>query len=111
MEPLYVKNPLLDEKKIIIYGIDEKAVITFTALLQNEVNVTCFCNPGKKDKEIRIMNKPVITVEELNHYKKEAVIVIGGLDSMKQAEILEQEGFQVFYDFNMSSYEGNSVWI
>ena len=57
------------------------------------------------------MNKPVITVEELNHYKKEAVIVIGGLDNMKQAEQLEREGFQVFYDFNMSSYEGNSVWI
>lgn len=111
MEPLYVKNPLLDGKKIIIYGIGEKAVITFTALLQNEVNVNFFCNPDKNDKEIRIMNKPVITVEELNHYKKEAVIVIGGLDNMKQAEILEREGFQVFYDFNMSSYEGNSVWI
>lgn len=30
---------------------------------------------------------------------------------MKEAEELEHEGFQVFYDFNLSSYEGNSVLI
>lgn len=111
MEPLYIKNPLLDEKKVVIYGIDEKAVLTFTALLQNEVYVSCFCDPDKKGTEIRIMNKPVITIGELRNCKEEVVIVIAGLDNMKQAEILEREGFQVFYDFNLSSYEGNSVWL
>lgn len=111
MKPLYVKNPLLDGKKVIIYGIDEIAVLTFTALLQNEVYVSCFCNPEENGTEFRIMNKPVITVEELYECKSEAVIVIGGLDNMNQAEALEREGFQIFYDFNMSSYEGNSVWI
>ena len=111
MEPLYVKNPLLDGKKIIIYGTDEKAVLTFTALLQNEVYVSCFCDPDKKSTGIKIMNKPVITVEELHNCREEAVIVIAGLDNMEQAEILEREDFRVFYDFNLSSYEGNSVWI
>lgn len=111
MKPLYVKNPLLDGKKIVVYGIDEKAVLTFTALLQNEVYVSCFCNPGKESTELRIMNKPVITVEELYDCKNEAVIVVGGLNNMDRAEALEREGFLVFYDFNLSSYEGNSVWI
>lgn len=111
MKPLYVRNPLLDGKKIVIYGIDEKAVLIFTTLLQNEVYVSCFYSPDKKYTELRIMNKPVITIEELHDSKNEIVVVIGGLNNMSQAEALEQEGFQVFYDFNLSSYEGNSVWI
>lgn len=111
MKPLYVKNPLLEGKKIVIYGIDEKAVLTFTTLLQNEVYVSCFCDPGGKNTNLRIMNKSIITMEELANYKNEAIIVIGGLNHMNKAEMLEQEGFQVFYDFNLSSYEGNSVWV
>lgn len=111
MKPLYIKNPLLEGKKVVIYGIDEKAVITFTTLLQNEVYVSCFCDPDAQGAETKIMNKPVITMEKLNSYKDEAVIVIGGLGHMKVAEMMEQRGFQVFYDFNLSSYEGNSVWV
>lgn len=111
MQPLYVKNPLLEGKKVVIYGTDEKAVLTFTALLQNEVYVSCFCNPDAKSLDLKIMNKSVISKEELDCYKNESIIVIGGLEHMKKAEMLEQEGFQVFYDFNLSSYEGNSVWV
>lgn len=111
MEPLYIKNPLLEGKKIVIYGIDEKAILTFTALLQNEVYVSSFCNPNKESTELKIMNKPIVTIEELYKHKNEIVVVIGGLDNMDAAETLEREGFRVFYDFNLSSYEGNSVWI
>ncbi len=111
MKPLYIKNPLLEDKKIVIYGIDEKAVLTFTTLLQNEVYVSCFCDPEAKSTNLKIMNKSVITIEELKNCKSETIIVIGGLDHMNKAEMLEQEGFQVLYDFNLSAYEGNSIWV
>lgn len=111
MKPLYIKNPFLEGKKVVIYGTDERAVLTFTTLLQNEVYVSCFCDPDAKNTDLKIMNKSVITKDELYHCKNEAVIVIGGLNHMKKAEMLEQEGFLVFYDFNLSSYEGNSVWV
>lgn len=111
MNALYIKNPLLEGKKVVIYGTDENAVLTFTALLQNEIYVSCFCAPDDKDRDVKIMNKPVISMEELYHCKAEAAVVIGGLKHMKEAEKLEQEGFSVFYDFNLSAYEGNSVWV
>lgn len=111
MNALYIKNPLLDGKKIVIYGTDERAVLTFTALLQNQVYVSCFCAPDLKDTDVKIMNKPVISMEELYNCKNEAAIVVGGLKHMKKAEELERQGFLVFFDFNFSSYEGNSVWV
>lgn len=111
MNPLYIKNPLMDGKKVVVYGTNEKAILTFTTLMQNGVYVSCFCNSDGKSTDFKIMNKPIIAMEELYNCKSEIIVVVGGLDYMKKAEALEQEGFQVFYDFNLSSYEGNSVWV
>lgn len=78
MESLFVKNPLLSGRKVVIYGTDKKAILTFTALLQNEVYVDCFCEREKKYSHLKIMNKPVRLLEELREEKEKIWFIVGG---------------------------------
>lgn len=112
MKQLFIKNPDLDGKKIVIYGIDEKAVLMFAVLLQNEIYVDYFCDPkGTQYTDLRIMNKPIKLLEDARKEKNNIFIVLGGLQYASEAEKLEKEGFEVYYDFNLASYEGNSVFL
>lgn len=112
MKQLFVKNPSLCGKKIVIYGIDEKAVLVFAALLQNEIYVDYFCDPdGEQNTDLRIMNKPIKRLEDMRKEKSDIFVVLGGLNYVSEAEKLEKEGFEVYYDFNLTSYEGNSVFL
>ena len=112
MKQLFVKNPALDGKKVVIYGIDEKAVLMFAALLQNEIYVDYFCDPeGTQHRDVRIMNQPIRSLEDARKEKNNIFVVLGGLQYASAAEKLEKEGFEVYYDFNLAAYEGNSVFL
>lgn len=109
MKALFKKNIDAVEKKVVILGIDEEAVLTFAVLLQNEIYVHSFCDPENKEIGFRIMNKPILSLDKLYLQKEETILVVGGSHYLKQAESLEKAGFDVFYDFNRAAYEGNSV--
>lgn len=112
MKQLFVKNPDLCGKKVVIYGIDEKAVLVFATLMQNEIYVDYFCDPaGTQHTDVRIMNKPVKLLEDMRKEKNDIFVILGGLDYVSEAEKLEKEGYEVYYDFNLASYEGNSVFL
>lgn len=110
MKPLFcVNQSIMNKKKIVVYGIGEKAVLTFSVLLQNNIYVDYFCTPDGSNTHLKIMNKAIKTLSEIQKEKENVIIIAGGLEYLNDVEKLEQEGFEVFYDFNLSSYEGNSV--
>ena len=109
MKPLFKKNLEHGEKKVVILGIDEGAVLTFAVLLQNEIYVHNFCDPENKETDLRIMNKPIISLDELRGQMEEVILLAGSAHYLKLAESLEGEGFDVYFDFNRASYEGNSI--
>lgn len=109
MKPLFRKNLDVIEKKVVIYGVDELAVLTFAVLLQNEIYVHFFCDPENKVTGLEIMNKPIISLDKLYGQKDEVILIVGSENYLKQVEVLEGDGFEVFYDFNRAAYDGNSV--
>ena len=109
MKQLFVKNPSLQGRKVVIYGADSQSVCLFSALLQNEIYVDCFCDPEGKHTHLKIMNKAVRTLDEIKKEKDAVFLIIGGLQHVSAADELEREGFEVYYDFNLASDEGNSV--
>jgi hypothetical protein len=103
-------SPDIDNKKIIILGTGKSSLLLFSILLQNDVYVTAFLNVGSDDiNDLKIMNKPIVSEDYLTGNKEKIVIVAAGQDMLSYAEKLESTGFEVYYDFNFTSYEGDSV--
>lgn len=111
MKPLFITNPDLKNKRIAIYGTDRQALLLFSVMLQNEIYVECFVSRQAHPANLKIMNKPVISLDVVEDRKNMILVVWGGADGEEQAAQLEKQGFTVFCDYNLASYEGDCVFI
>lgn len=109
VKSLFIKNPDIINRRVIIYGTDTKALLLFSVLLQNEVYVEAFADPENGNKDIKLMNKPIRNLEDLEGEKGSIVLAVSGLEKSGEAEKLAQSGFEVFYDFNEAAYSGDSI--
>ena len=110
MEQLLLLNPQLKDKKVAVFGTDRTALRLFSVLLQNHVSVDCFVSRQVHPTKLKIMNKPVISVHSLRE-RSNIVLAIGNPADEEQAAKLEQDGFEVFYDRNLASYDGDCIFI
>lgn len=99
-------------RKVAIYGTDDDALRMFSVLLQNDVYVSCFLGEEEDTKkEIGIMNKPIAMLSSIQDVKEEYVIIMYGQKMLALAEKLDKEGYTVFFDYNKTSYDGDSIMI
>ena len=110
MKKLFTITPEINGKKIVILGTGQSSLLLFSVLLQNDIYVDAFLERNNEDLiDLKIMNKPVITEKDAIKIKRHAVIVATGESVLEEAQELEKEGFDVFFDFNFTAYEGDSV--
>lgn len=78
MKPLFITNPDLKNKRIAIYGTDRQALLLFSVMLQNEIYVECFVSRQAHPANLKIMNKPVISLDVIEDRKNMILVVWGG---------------------------------
>lgn len=98
-------------KKVAIYGTDKKALLMFSVLLQNDVYVSCFITKDAANTDMNIMNKPITLFKDMEREKEQYAIVMSGQDMLQEAEKLDGDGWSVFFDYNKTSYDGDSIMI
>lgn len=112
MENLFIVNPILNEKEVIILGVGKESLLMFSVLLQNGIYVSKFLDQYHLLSEnVGIMNKPVVALADIEGSKNDIVIVGGGRALLNEAEELSKQGFCVLFDYNFTAYEGDSVII
>lgn len=101
MEDLFFVNKnLLAYDKIIIYGSGHTGKNMLFKLLQRNIKVECFADSNPDVSGSRFMNVPIIHIDELNHSREEAAIIVCGLYALPVAEELEKRGFKnLFFDY------------
>lgn len=109
MKQLLILNPELENRKVAVFGTDRTALRLFSVLLQNNIYVDCFVSLQVHPTKLQIMNKPVVSIYDFQ--KKEIPLVIGNPSFQEQAGKLEQDGFEVFYDQNLASYDGDCIFL
>ena len=110
MKQLLFLNPQLENKKVAIYGTNRIALRLFSLLLQNDIYVDCFVSRQVHPAKHKIMNKPVVSMDSLRE-KQEITLVMADPSDEAQAAKLAQAGFEVFYDRNLASFDGDCIFI
>ena len=113
MKQLLLVNPELESRKVAVFGTGRAALRLFSVLLQNDIYVECFVSRQMHPAKLKIMNKPIISVYDLNTWQenKGQVLVFADPSDEAQAKKLEQDGFAVFYDQNLASYDGDCIFL
>jgi len=96
-----VLKPHVFESGIIVYGAGDNSVRFLTSLFLRGVkaNILCVTDSDKSKHGKRILDLPIIAVEEINKYSKEIPILITPLKGFRQiADNLKSMGFSnLFY--------------
>lgn len=95
------------DERIIIYGAGDRGIATFIMLLNAGIYVSAFCDADLQKQKIRIMNKGVISPEELYAYgEKERILVFIGSERYGEEikENLRNAGFLNLYE-NRGEYQ------
>lgn len=112
MKKLFHISPELSGKKIIILGTGQSSLLLFSVMLQNDVYVDAFLDISNSPKtDLKIMNKKIISEEDAFKIKDQIIIAATGEGVLKEAEELEKKGFEIFFDFNFTAYEGDCVFL
>lgn len=106
---LFVMNPEIADKKVVIYGTDTKSLLLFSVFLQNDIYVECFADPDNSNKNIKLMNKPICNLADLEAEKDSFILAVSGLDKSEVADKLESLGYDVYFDYNEAAYAGDSI--
>lgn len=111
IKPLFTVTPDIHTKKVAIYGTDNNALLMFSVLLQNDVYVSCFITNDDTQCQMHIMNKPVVTLASIQDEKEQYTIIMSGQAMATEAEKLDGGGYHILFDYNKTSYDGDSVMI
>ncbi|MBR1391647.1 MAG: hypothetical protein IJ567_09465 [Lachnospiraceae bacterium] len=113
MENLFFVNSAISEnkdKEIMILGTGQKSLLLFSVLLQNDIYVSNFIDLQSDDlRELCIMNKKIVCEKDIEKQKNEIMIVAAGQDNLDDAVRLHEKGYEVYFDYNFTAYEGDSV--
>lgn len=133
MKQLLLVNPELENRKVAVFGTDRAALRLFSVLLQNDIYVECFVSKQMHPTKLKIMNKPVVSIYDFSkdnlskddlskdgrssdglsnrQGKKGLALVFADPSEEGQAKKLEQDGFEVFSDRNLASYDGDCIFL
>lgn len=99
---------LSDGRDVVIYGTGRMALLTFTALLQEGVEVAAFCG---EESDSKIMGKSVILPEELKTRADEVLVVFAGENLASAGSEMAELGVEEFWtDVHAYSIVNDCVW-
>ena len=112
MQYLFNLNPKFqDNKKIIIFGTGRMGLLTFTVMLQEDIFVTAFCDKNPDLWNLKIMNKPVISPDDLVEMKDNPAVIIAEDDIDSCYSYLQDLGIKdIWIDKRMYSIINDCVW-
>jgi FlaA1/EpsC-like NDP-sugar epimerase len=94
MKQLFELNKEIFERPIIIYGAGNTGLDLLVELTNRNVKVECFCDSSNEKYGIRLMNKKVISLDELCQRKDEFNVVIASIFFEEIKETLEKRGIE-----------------
>ena len=98
MNNVFNLNQEVLKRPIVIYGAGALGLDCLIELLNLDVYVTCFCDASKEKQKIRLLNKRVVSLEELQDMKDTHNVIIAAAAFHEIGELLKQRGItHLFY--------------
>ncbi|MBN1298646.1 MAG: hypothetical protein JW997_03050 [Actinobacteria bacterium] len=112
MQNLFHLNPKLkDKKNIVIFGTGRMGLLALTVMLQEGVYVTAFCDKNPDLWNLKIMNKPVISPDDLIRMKDHAAVIIAEENIDSCYSYLQNLGMKdIWIDKRIYSILNDCVW-
>ena len=98
MNYAFLLNEKVLERPIVIYGAGALGMDCLVELLNLDVYVECFCDASQEKQKIHVLNKKVISPEELQNIKESHNVIVAVTAFKEVGELLEQQGIEnLFY--------------
>jgi len=112
LQNLFNLNPKLkDKKKVVIFGTGRMGLLVLTVMLQEGVYVTAFCDKNPDLWNLKIMNKPVISPDDLTRMKDNPTVIIAEDDIDSCYSYLRGIGIKdIWIDKKIYSIINDCVW-
>ena len=92
------------ERPIVIYGAGALGMDCLVELLNLDVYVECFCDASPEKQKISMLNKRVISPDELNDMKESHNVIVAVASFKEIGTSLERRGVQhLFYYKDITS--------
>jgi NADH/NAD ratio-sensing transcriptional regulator Rex len=96
----FVNEEITHFDKVIIYGSGWAGKNMLLKLLQRDVKVECFADYDPQKCGTRLLNVPVVHIDELNEFRETAAIIVSGRFALEVAAELEKRGWKhIFFDY------------
>lgn len=106
-----INREFKSKKKIIIFGTGRIGLLTMTLMLQEGIYITAFCDRNPELWGQKIMNKDIISTEELVKIKDECAVIIAEEDFKSCREYLQDIGIgDIWIDHRIFSIINDCVW-
>lgn len=113
MQDLFKINPSFSNlnQATIIYGTGRIALLAHTVALQENIYIEAFCAEENNKDDIPLMNKPIISFEELIANRNQYKIIVATDDVSSGIATLESNGISNYWvDLHMYSIINDCVW-
>lgn len=99
MKPLFIVNQDINNgRKNVIYGAGNTGMDLFVELMNRDVYIDYFCDSAPEKWGISLMNKKVLSIDELEELKGRCNIFVASIYFKEIIAGLEQKGFDnIFY--------------
>ena len=96
----FINEDILKFEKVIVYGSSNAGRSMLFKLLQHNIRVECFADSDPERCGARLLNIPIVHIDELVPIRQTAAIIVSGIYAFTVAEELEKRGFSnIFMDF------------
>jgi FlaA1/EpsC-like NDP-sugar epimerase len=92
MKQLFELNEEIFKRPIVIYGAGNTGLDLLVELTNRNVKVDCFCDSSEEKWGIKLMNKTVISLDELCRRKDHVNVVIASMFFDEIKDQLEEMG-------------------
>jgi FlaA1/EpsC-like NDP-sugar epimerase len=112
LQSLFDINPEFKNKKnIVIFGTGRMGLLTLTVMLQEDIYITAFCDKNSDLWNLKIMNKPVISPDDLIEMKDNSAVIVAEDDIEACYSYLQDLGIKdIWVDKKMYSIINDCVW-
>jgi hypothetical protein len=112
LQNLFLLSPEFREKKnIIIFGTGRMGLLALTVMLQEDIYVHAFCDRNPDLWGMKIMNKQVISIDELVKMKNTCSVIIAEENPVSCKKYLEELGMEdIWIDQKMFSIINDCLW-
>ncbi len=97
MQQMFLLNETLQSRPIIIYGAGNTGLDCFLELMNRDVRVEAFCDSNPEKWGIRLMNKRVMSTDELFANSDMYNVIIASQFYQEISASLEEHGVKNLY--------------